>query len=55
MREIRPSLDFSVAGRIAVAQAAHCIAIVETIDRNHDELVLVDERGEAEQPTAQDQ
>jgi hypothetical protein len=41
------SFEFSLAQRIALEQAARCIAILEAIDRDLEERGLVDKRGEA--------
>jgi hypothetical protein len=38
--------EFTIAQRIAVEQAARCIAILEAIDRDLDERGLVGKRGE---------
>jgi hypothetical protein len=43
--ELTQSFDFSPAERLAVQEAARCIAILEAIDRDFDERGLVDEEG----------
>jgi len=42
-RELTQSFDFSAAERLAVQEAARCIAILEAIDRDFDERGLVDD------------
>jgi hypothetical protein len=44
-RELTQSFDFSAAERLAVQEAARCIAILEAIDRDYDERGLVDDEG----------
>jgi hypothetical protein len=44
-RELTQSFDFSAAERLAVQEAARCIAILEAIDRDFDERGLVDDEG----------
>jgi hypothetical protein len=43
--ELTQSFEFSPAERLAVQEAARCIAILEAIDRDFDERGLVDEEG----------
>jgi hypothetical protein len=43
--ELTQSFDFAPAERLAVQEAARCIAILEAIDRDFDERGLVDEEG----------
>jgi hypothetical protein len=43
--ELTQSFEFSPAERLAVQEAARCIAILEAIDRDFDERGLVDDEG----------
>lgn len=43
--ELTQSFQFSVAERLAVQEAARCIAILEAIDRDLDQRGLVDDEG----------
>ena len=43
--ELTQSFEFSPAERLAVHEAARCIAILEAIDRDLDQRVLVDKEG----------
>lgn len=43
--ELTQSFEFSPAERLAVQEAARCIAILEAIDRDFDERGLVDDKG----------
>ena len=43
--ELIQSFEFSPAERLAVQEAARCIAILEAIDRDFDERGLVDDEG----------
>jgi hypothetical protein len=43
--ELTESFQFSVPERLAVQEAARCIAILEAIDRDFDQRGLVDEEG----------
>jgi hypothetical protein len=43
--ELTQSFDFTPAERLAVQEAARCIAILEAIDRDFDERGLVDDEG----------